>query len=78
MRNIPEKCCANCEHLLEYPRDNAYGDADYLCIKLGKYVSGRYADITKAAFFLGDGKTPDNKAVTKCVFTKKDENGISK
>ncbi len=71
-KNIPEKCCARCKYLLEYPRNNSYGDADYLCVKLGRFISGRYVDIEKATFFLGDGKTLDKKAVNECAFTAKE------
>lgn len=68
---VPEKCCANCRYLIPYPKNNAYNDIDYLCAKIGHYITGRYVNIEKAQFFMGDGKTVDNKGQQKCNFEKK-------
>lgn len=69
--NIPERCCANCKFLIDYPKNNAYGDVEHLCVKLGLYIFGIHKDLDKAQFFMGDGKTPDRKAANKCTFERK-------
>lgn len=71
IKQIPEKCCANCKYLLPYPKNNAYNDIDYLCVKIGKFITGRYTDIEKVKFYLGDGKTEDRNGKQKCSFTKR-------
>lgn len=38
------ECCANCKYLLDYPRNNAYGDIDHLCMVTGYYTHGIYKD----------------------------------
>ena len=53
-KGIPEKCCANCKHLLAFPKNNKYNDVDYLCVKIGRYIFGRFTDMEKAEFYLGD------------------------
>lgn len=70
VKNIPEKCCANCKYLLTYDRGNAYGDADYLCIRLGRFLTGIYKDLDKAAFYQIGEDTPDLKAAAKCKFER--------
>ena len=64
-----EKCCANCKFLIPYPKNNAYGDIDYLCVKIGRFIIGRYKNLEKTEFLMGDGKTLDKKAKEKCKFT---------
>lgn len=71
-KGIPEKCCANCKHLLAFPKNNNYNDVDYLCVKIGRYIFGRFTDMEKAEFYLGDGKTLDKSAASKCSFERKE------
>ena len=70
-KELPEKCCAKCRYLLAYPKNNSYGDADYLCVKIGRLIFGRNKDIEKVEFYKSDGKTPDRKAKEKCKFENK-------
>lgn len=73
-KNIPEKCCANCKYLLCYPKNNSYGDVEYLCVKLGRYIPGIYKDIEKADFFQIGCDKPDRKAKEICDFVIRTQN----
>ena len=55
MENII-KCCNTCKHLIAFPRNNGYGDVDYLCIKTGYFVHGRDKDVSKVKRFSPGGK----------------------
>lgn len=49
-------CCANCVYLLDFPKNNRYGDVDHLCIKTGYFCMGIYKDIHKYKHFSPGGK----------------------
>ena len=60
-----KRCCKNCKNLVGYPRNNSYGDIDYLCIKTGYFCSGITKDATKVQRFSPGGKLLD------CVWEEK-------
>ncbi len=61
------KCCNNCANIIPYSKNNSYGDADYLCIKTGYFVTGRDKDITKIKRC-----TPGGKELT-CEWKQKEK-----
>lgn len=34
------KCCRNCANLIDYPKNNRYGDVNHLCIVTGYFATG--------------------------------------
>ena len=32
------ECCANCKNCVAYPKNNRYGDVDYMCLISGYYI----------------------------------------
>lgn len=51
------ECCANCKNCLAYPRNNKYGDIDYLCVVNGYFfVSGIHKDRNKVKGFSPGGR----------------------
>lgn len=60
-------CCANCKHLLAFPKNNSYGDVDHLCIKTSYYCSGIYKDIHKYKRYSPGGKELKCEYERKCV-----------
>ena len=41
------ECCANCKHCVAYPKNNRYGDVDYMCLIGGYYIAGIIARSSK-------------------------------
>ena len=41
------ECCANCKHCVAYPKNNRYGDVDYMCLIGGYYIAGIHKDRNK-------------------------------
>lgn len=50
------KCCRNCKNLIAYPKNNRYGDVDYLCTVTSYFTSGIDKDITKVKRYSPGGK----------------------
>lgn len=50
------ECCANCKHLVAFPRGNSYGDVDYLCLVTGYYCHGIRKDRNKVEHYSPGGK----------------------
>lgn len=50
------ECCANCEYLINYPRNNRYGDVDHFCAVTGYFTHGIYKDRNKVKRFTPGGK----------------------
>ena len=55
------KCCATCKYCLSIPRNNRYGDIDYLCYIDGYFILSIYKDITKIKHYSPGGKVLDCK-----------------
>ena len=49
------ECCANCKYCISVPRNNAYGDIDYLCL-ISYYLHGINKDRNKVKHFTQGGK----------------------
>ena len=56
MSKTMTECCANCKHLLAYPKNNSYGDVDYLCPVTSYFVANRFADRNKVKRYSPGGK----------------------
>lgn len=41
------ECCANCKNCVAYPKNNRYGDVDYMCLISGYYIAGAHKDRNK-------------------------------
>lgn len=41
------ECCASCKHCVAYPKNNRYGDVDYMCLIGGYYITGIHKDRNK-------------------------------
>jgi hypothetical protein len=66
---IDIECCATCKHCLAYPRNNQYGDIDYLCIISGYFTcatSWIYKDRNKVKWFSPGGRE------LKCNYERKE------
>lgn len=50
------RCCNNCANLIDYPKNNSYGDVQHLCIKTGHFVTGADRDIIKVKRYSPGGK----------------------
>lgn len=50
------ECCANCRYRLDYPRNNKYGDVDYLCVISGYFMIDIYNDNRKIKRYSPGGK----------------------
>ncbi len=51
------ECCANCSHLVPYPRNNRYNDIDYLCTCHGYFTTGNiHRDRTKVEHYTPGGR----------------------
>lgn len=50
------KCCRNCGNLMEYPKNNRYGDISHLCLATGYFTSGVDKDIAKVKRYSPGGK----------------------
>ncbi len=50
------KCCRNCAHLIDYPRNNRYGDVEHLCIVTGYLTTGIDRDISKIKRYSPGGR----------------------
>ena len=55
-KDEPYKTCNNCKNLIPCPRNNKYGDVDYLCIISGYFVVGRDKNIEKVKRYSPGGK----------------------
>lgn len=61
------KCCRSCANLVPCPRNNRYGDVDYLCKATGYFVPGVDRDISKIRrYSLG-------RKELKCEYKEKQE-----
>ena len=54
--HIPERCCLTCKSLVEFPRNNRYGDMDHLCIKTGYFTHGTTKDVAKVKRYAPGGR----------------------
>lgn len=59
------ECCANCQHCLSYPRNNRYGDIDFLCVINGYFLHGINKDKNKVKHFSPGGKE------LKCTYERR-------
>lgn len=50
------ECCANCKNCVAYPKNNRYGDVDYMCLISGYYISGVHKDRNKVRRFTPGGR----------------------
>jgi len=50
------KCCRNCKHLLDFPRNNHYNDVDHFCIMTGYFTHGIDKNIEKIKRYSPGGK----------------------
>lgn len=50
------ECCANCTHLISFPRGNRYGDIDHLCVVTGYFTMSIYKDRRKVRHFTPGGR----------------------
>ena len=65
IREESTECCANCQCLVVYPRNNKYNDVDYLCYISGYFMSGIKKDRHKVKHFSPGGKE------LKCEYKRK-------
>lgn len=56
MNNENIECCANCKYCLAYPRNNRYGDINYLCVATTYFVYGIHKDRTKVRRYTPGGR----------------------
>ncbi len=56
MKKVEVRCCKNCDNLISFPKNNRYGDVDYLCLVTGYLVSGVDKDISKVKRYSPGGK----------------------
>lgn len=54
--DIQKKCCRNCKHLIDIPRNNSYKDVDHFCMLNGYYTTGIDKDINKVRRYSPGGK----------------------
>lgn len=50
------KCCLNCRNCIPIPRNNKYGDIDYLCLVHTYFLHGVKKDITKVKRYSPGGR----------------------
>lgn len=50
------KCCRSCANLVDYPKNNRYGDIEYLCIVTGYFATGIDKDISKIKRYSPGGR----------------------
>ncbi len=50
------KCCRNCANLIDYPKNNHYGDVKHLCIVTGYFATGIDKDISKIKRYSPGGR----------------------
>lgn len=50
------ECCATCKYCLAYPRENRYGDVDYLCAVTGYFMHSIHKDIHTIRQFSPGGR----------------------
>jgi hypothetical protein len=63
------ECCANCKYCLEFPRNNSYGDIDYLCVVTGYFTccsSWIHKDRNKVKWYSPGGRK------LKCKYERKE------
>lgn len=41
------ECCANCKHCMAFPKNNKYGDIEYLCLIHGYFMFEIHKDHRK-------------------------------
>lgn len=63
------KCCANCKYCIDIPRNNKYGDVDYLCVITGHFIP--FYGITKDRVQI-KCYSPGGKEL-ECKFEKKQD-----
>lgn len=61
------ECCATCGFCISYPKNNRYGDVEYLCASTGYFVHGINKDRHTVRRF-----TPGGKELV-CNYRKKEE-----
>ncbi len=67
---IIKKCCRNCKNLVAFPKNNRYGDVDYLCLVTGYFVTGMDKDISKVRRFSPGGKELNCQWAEKAALKK--------
>ena len=50
------KCCRNCANLIDYPKNNRYGDVEHLCIVTGYLTMGIDRNISKIKRYSPGGR----------------------
>lgn len=50
------ECCANCRNCVGIPKNNRYGDVEYICLVDGYYLTGIQKDRTKVERYSPGGK----------------------
>lgn len=50
------ECCENCKYLAAYPKNNKYGDVEYLCIATGYFTHGIKKNRNKIRRFTPGGR----------------------
>lgn len=63
--NAIKECCINCKYCIGIPKNNAYGDVDYLCVATGYFCHGIYKDRQKIRRFSPGGRE------LQCQYEKK-------
>lgn len=52
-------CCNNCTHCIQIPRNNKYGDTDYLCTVSSYFISDIYKDVHNIKRYSPGGRILD-------------------
>ncbi len=50
------RCCRNCKNLVEFLKNNRYGNVDHFCIVTGYFATGIDKDINKVKRYSPGGK----------------------
>ena len=69
MAKTEAECCANCRNCVAYPKNNRYGDVDYMCLINGYYVDAVNKDRSKIKRFSPGGRE------LECRYERKTEHG---
>lgn len=54
--NNDVECCANCQWLVQTPKNNRYGDIENFCICTGYFCAGIYKDRNKVRHYTPGGR----------------------
>lgn len=66
------ECCQNCRYCIGFPKDNKYGDIDYMCGIDGYYLASITADRNKVRRYTVGGKE------LECRYERKEQNEFEK